>query len=387
MEQPEGFRAPKLEHFVIRLKKALYGLKQAGLAWWRTLRDSMKELGFEGLRSDAGLFIFRNEHGFVIAVIYVDDALFVGPNSNLVQELKQKFMKRWECRDLGEITEFLRMRVHKDSSKIELDQCAYLETVLERCGMQSCKTAATPLPAGYMPEPVSLDTVIDPELRSRYQMVIGSLLYLMLGTRPDIAFAVTKLAQFAARPSEEHFSKALYICRYLRGTSKYCLTYDGKSDQGLIACTDSDWASDGLKRRSQTGYFLKLAGGAISWTSRAQKTIALSSTEAEYMALSDCSRQVVWMHTLLGELGYSLKPIPICGDNQGSIFIASNPVTEKRSKHIDIRFHYIREVIERKLAEVFFIDGDKNPADLLTKNLGSVKFLLFRPEYGLHFSK
>jgi hypothetical protein len=103
------------------------------------------------------------------------------------------------------------------------------------------------------------------------------------------------------------------------------------------------------------------------------------------MALSDCSRQVVWMHTLMGELGYHLKPIPICGDNQGSIFIASNPVTEKRSKHIDIRYHYIREVIERKLAEVFFIDGENNPADLLTKNLGSVKVLKFRPEYGLRF--
>jgi hypothetical protein len=387
MEQPEGFRAPGHEDFVLRLIKALYGLKQAGLAWWRTLRDSMKELGFEGLKSDAGLFIFRNKHGFVIAVIYVDDALFCGPNKALVQELKQKFMQRWECRDLGDVTEFLRMRVHKDSSKVKLDQCAYLETVLERCGMQNCKTAATPLPAGYMPEPVSLETVIDPELRSRYQMVIGSLLYLMLGSRPDIAFAVTKLAQFAARPSEEHFSKALYICRYLRGTSKYCLTYDGTSGEGLVACTDSDWASDPQGRRSQTGYFLKLAGGAISWTSRAQKTIALSSTEAEYMALSDCSRQVVWMHTLMGELGYNLRPVPICGDNQGSIFIASNPVTEKRSKHIDIRFHYIREVIERKLAEVFFIDGDKNPADLLTKNLGSVKFLLFRPAYGLHFLK
>jgi len=130
-----------------------------------------------------------------------------------------------------------------------------------------------------------------------------------------------------------------------------------------------------------------MAGGAISWMSRAQKTVALSSTEAEYMALSDCSRQVVWMHTLLGELGYHLKPVPIYVDNQGSIFIASNPVTEKRSKHIDIRFHYIREVVERKLAEIYFIDGDKNPADLLTKNLGSVKFLLFRPAYGLHFSK
>ena len=130
---------------------------------------------------------------------------------------------------------------------------------------------------------------------------------------------------------------------------------------------------------------IKLAGGLISWTTKAQKTVALSSTEAEYMALSDCSRQVVWMHTLMGELGYSLKPIPICGDNQGSIFIASNPVTERRSKHIDIRYHYVREVISRKYTHVFFINSDKNPTDMFTKNLGSVKFLKYRGELGLEF--
>jgi len=215
LEQPEGFRVPDLEHFVIRLKRALYSLKQAGLTWWRMLRDSMKELGFEGLVSDAGLFIFRSEHGFVIAVIYVDDALFCGPNKALVLELKQKFMQRWECRDLGDVTEFLRMSITQYSGKVHIDQRAYLETVLECCGMQDCKSAVTPLPAGYMPEPVSQDTAIDPELRSRYQTVIGSLLYLMLGTRPDIAFAVTKLAQFAARPSKDHLNKVLYICCYL----------------------------------------------------------------------------------------------------------------------------------------------------------------------------
>ena len=176
-------------------------------------------------------------------------------------------MKKWECRDLGDVTEFLHMKVHRDGSKINLDQCAYLETVLEPCRMQNCKSAATPLLAGYMSESVSPDTAINPELQRHYQMVIGSLLYLMIGTRPDIAFAVTKLAQFAARPSEEHFNKALYICRYLRGTSKYCLTDYSTSGQGLIACTDSDWASDSNNRRSQTGYFLKLAGGAISWMS------------------------------------------------------------------------------------------------------------------------
>lgn len=170
------------------------------------------------------------------------------------------------------------------------------------------------------------------------------------------------------------------------GTKTYSLTYDGDSkDSQLIAYADSDWASDPSSRRSQTGYFLRLANGIISWTSRVQKTIALSSTEAEYMALSDCSRQVIWIKNLLGEIGYKLGPLPICGDNQGSIFMAQNPVTEKRSKHINIRYHYIREVVEQQLVNLFYIPGDDNPADMFTKNLGHVKFLKFRPQLGLRF--
>ena len=167
--------------------------------------------------------------------------------------------------------------------------------------------------------------------------------------------------------------------------SALTLTYNGSSKQGISACTDSDWASDSTSQQSQTGYFIKMAKGLISWTSRAQKTIALSSTEAEYMTLSDCSCQVVWIHTLLGELRYHMKAIPICRDNQGSIFISSNPVTKKRSKHIDIRYHYIREVISRNLVEVYYIEGEENPADLLTKNLGIVKFQKFRAILGFKF--
>ena len=136
---------------------------------------------------------------------------------------------------------------------------------------------------------------VDPKLRATYQSVIGSLLYIMLGTRPDIAYAVTVMSQFAVNPSREHLDKALYICRYLAGTQKYALVYEGLTNKGLIAYTDSDWAADPIKWRSVTGFFFKLANGIISWLSHSQKTVALSSTEAEYMALSDCSCQAVWI--------------------------------------------------------------------------------------------
>ena len=343
----------------------------------------MKLMGFTRLSSDAGLFLYKSKDDFVLVIVYVDDALFCGKNKSLVAELKAKFMKRWECRDLGETKEFLRMRILRVGREIRIDQILYLDKLVIRCGLQNAKSAPTPLPAGYIPEPNKGQATAD--LRSRYQTVIGSLLYIMLGTRPDIAFAVTKLAQYAVNPSQEHLNKALYVCRYLIGTRDYYLSYDGRKGLGLTACTDSDWASDPNSRRSQTGFFLKLAGGIFSWTSRAQKTIAHSATEAEYMALSDCSRQVVWIRSLLSEIGYKLKAVPICGDNQGSIFMSSNPVTEARSKHIDIRFHYIRQVVEEGKVEVFFIDGNDNPADMFTKNLGHIKFNKFRAQLGLVF--
>jgi len=207
----------------------------------------------------------------------------------------------------------------------------------------------------------------------------------MLGTRPDIAYAVIKLSQFSANPSEEHLTRALGICHYLVGTPDYALVYNGDSNMGLIAYTDSDWGQDKIKRRSITGFFLKLADGVVSWQSRAQKTVAHSSTEAEYMAMSDCSRQVMWIQSLLRELGFSESRTPICGDNQGSIFIASNPVQEHRTKHIDIRYHYIRERVEEGDVELFFIPGTDNPADLLTKALGDNLFQRFIKEYGLEF--
>ena len=164
-------------------------------------------------------------------------------------------------------------------------ECVSPTKVIKHCGMLNAKSASTPLPAGYYA--IKNTEPVDAELHSRFQMVIGSLLYLVLGTRPDIAFAVTHLSCHSVNPSQDHLSKALYIWCYLIGTSKYSLVYNGGSGAGLTACTDLDWGSDPTSCLSQTGFYLKLADGLISWTSHVQKTIAYSSTEAEYMALSD----------------------------------------------------------------------------------------------------
>jgi hypothetical protein len=226
------------------------------------------------------------------------------------------------------------MRITRKGKDIHLDQRDYLDKVLEHFSMTNAKSAPTPLPSNWVPQ--LNKGKASPELLRKYQSIIGSLLYLMIGTHPDIAFAVTKLAQFSANPSQEHFERPKYICRYLVGTRSYSLVFKHAPEKGLAAYTDLDWASDPITRQSVTGYFFQLAGGPITWRSRAQNTVAHSLTEAEYMALSDCSRQVCWIRNIFLELGMHLGPILIYADNQGSIFIGSNPVQEIRTKHINV---------------------------------------------------
>jgi Reverse transcriptase (RNA-dependent DNA polymerase) len=375
MRQPEGFVTIGQENKVICLQRALYGLKQAGLAWWKELSQSMKVLGFKHLNSDAGIFVCCEGTELIVAVVYVDDAMFFGKNKKLVNKKKALFMAKWECRDLGEVKEFLRMQVKRQGLDITIDQVNYLKKVLERFQMTNAKATQTPLPSNWDLKE-NKGKAMAAEV-TRYQSIIGSLLYLMIGTCPDISYAVTHLSQFSINPSEDHYKAALHICRYLASTQDYKLVYGKTADKGLMAYTDSDWAADKIRRCSVTGYFFKLANGIISWRSHAQKTVALSSTEAEYMAISDCSQQAVWIKTLIEELGIRLNAIPLYGDNQGSIFIASSPVQESRTKHIDIQYHYIREVIGAKKVKLMFMPGEMNPADMFTKNLQKIKFLKF----------
>jgi hypothetical protein len=353
MEQPKGFKVKGQEGKVLHLLRTINRLKQATLAWWKALNKSMGELGFTCLCLDSRIFVNKDQS--IIIIIYIDNVLFLGTDKQKLLKTKEQFMKRQEYRDLSNAQEFLCMCIRCKDSKIHLDQSAYLQKVIEHFNLQNAKPAPTPLPEGYQPSPVIENT--SATLCSKYQQVIGSLLYIMLGTQPDIAFVVIKLSRFASNPTKKHLEKALYICCYLLGTPDYALVYDGPGNGGLLAYANSDWASDPNTRKSTSGYVVKLADAIFSWNMHAQKTIVLLSTEAEYIFLSDTSCQLIWVRNLFSKLSIELAPILLFEDNQGSIFIASNPVQEKHSKHIDLHYHYIRDVVQDGKVELFFVEG------------------------------
>ena len=269
------------------------------------------------------------------------------------------------------------MQVTWHGSEIQINQANYLKKVLEHFQMTNAKLTLTPLLNNWDPK-LNAGKAMAAEI-THYQSIIELLLYLMIGTHPDIAFAVTNLSQFCTNPSEDHYKAALHICHYLVGTQDYTVVYSKTSDKGLYS------VPIGLLIKS--GNFFKLARGIICWQSYAQKSIALSSTEVEYMAISNCSRQAVWIKTLIEEIGFWLKAIPIYGDNQGLIFISSNAVQEKQIKHIDICYHYIHKLIGAKQVDLYFVPGEMNPANIFTKNLAKVKFTQFQNQMGLDFNK
>jgi len=286
------------------------------------MTKSMLALGFKRCKSNASVYYYHDKKtkALVIAIVYVDNVCFMSTKGSLLlNELKQKFMARWECCDLGKTTEFLGMYISCDckNQKIFIDQCKYLEKVLVRFNVATNPTH-TPLLSKFSFKPN--EKQCDPKFYQKYQQLVGSLMYLMIGSRPDIGFAIVKLAQQMANPFNNHYRVGLHLCRYLLATHRYRLVYNGLSNKLLVAYSDSDWDQDHKHRKSTTGYFTMLAQGITFWLSRKQKSVALSSTEAEYMVLSDCSRQLVWISNLLSEIGFDISVPHLYGDNLGSLF-------------------------------------------------------------------
>jgi hypothetical protein len=333
-------------------------------------------------KGSSGVFVHKTSNGIVIAIVYVDDSIFFGSSPALITTKHKEFMETWECCDLGEPKEFLHMCICRpDLSNIYLDQTTYLHKVLANFGQTNACLAPTPLPTGCYP--IANQGEVNLQLQSNYQELIRSLPYLMISTRSDIAFAVTKLAQHTANPSQDHYNRALHVCQYLVGTPNYMLYYKGHSKKGFQAYIDADWASNPNTQKSTTGYFVKLADCTFSWKLQAQKCITLSSTESEYIAALDCCKQLCWIINLNCEIGYPLHYILLSVDNQGAIFLASNPAQERQTKHVDIAYHHIRECMEEGKVKPEYIPGVENPTDLLTKNLDQHKYCIFLSVFGL----
>ena len=299
MEQQEGFIVKGQERKVCQLRKAIYSLKQATLQWNKQLHKSLLEMGFTCCTADPGTYYKITGDMIIILLIYVNDALFMDSDKAQLLNHKKTFIKQWKSHDLGKAKEYLGMRITRDckAHMITLDQTYYVEKVAKCFGQENCKEVSTPLSTRYSLRSNEGNT--NPTLRSCYQLVIGSLLYIMLETRPDIAYLVIKMAQFSTNPSEEHPQRALYIVCYLSSTMNLCIWYSASGNQnGLIAYFNTDWAGDHETSCFTTGYAIFLANSIVFWLSRQQKRIRLSSTEAEYCDMT-VMILLLFCHTLL----------------------------------------------------------------------------------------
>ncbi|KAK2578415.1 hypothetical protein KPH14_012187 [Odynerus spinipes] len=310
--------------------------------------------------------------------VYVDDLLVLSSNNDLELEFKTELSKRIEVKDMGEAKEFLGIQIERNKSadEVYIQQNKYIINMLEKFKMSDCKPVATPADPNVKFTEVGneneTDNLADKEL---YLEAIGSLLYVSQVTRPDIAFIVNKLSSFCKEPKQQHWNAVKRVFRYLKGSVDFRLKYKRVSDQKIIGYSDSDWANDTRDRKSITGCIFLMNEGPISWYSKKQKTVALSTVEAEYIALSFTCQEAMWLRSLTKEIiEKGDQIIELVCDNNGSIINARNNSINQRTKHIDLRHHFIRERIENKEINVRHIGTEENIADLFTKALA-------RPQY------
>ena len=397
MEQPEGFVDEANPTYVCKLKKSLYGLKQSARLWNSTLTQHLLSDGYKKSSADECIFIKTAGKNFVILAVYVDDVIPVSNNTQMMEEEKLKLMKKFEMVDKGPIHYVLGMVINRDreSRTLTISQPEYLRSVLARFNMDNCNPVATPLEVGRN----FRRTAEDEEKAdiSLYQQAIGCLTYASLISRPDIAVATRTMAQYMSNPSRCHWSGVKRILRYIKGTLEHGLVFsstdNSSSDNVLVGFSDADWAGDLDTRRSTSGYTFFIGNALVSWSSRKQATVAKSSTEAEYVALSGATQEAIWLRRLVSDVP-SQKPsatvindenLPtlINEDNQGAIDLSKNAKHHERTKHIDIAYHFIRERVATNEVIVKYCNTNDMIADVMTKALPRVKFEKFRSLLGV----
>jgi Reverse transcriptase (RNA-dependent DNA polymerase)/gag-polypeptide of LTR copia-type len=390
MEQPPSFEFANREKYVLKLKKALYGLKQGGRRWYETLTQMLTDMGFKRSDADHAVFYKLDKDSLTVLVIYVDDCAITGNSTLQIENTKRELQEKFRLTDMGPLSWMLGIAVTQDRAArtISLSQRSYIDTILSRCKFANMTSRATPMdPNIVLSKEQSPQTPEDIEYMKNvpYRKCIGMLMWADLGTRPDIAFAVSALAQFSENPGIAHWEAVKRVFRYLKGTRDYVLTY-GTEKTGLIGYSDADGNSQ-EHRRAISGYAYLIDGGAVSWTSKKQELVTLSTTESEYVATTHAAKEGIWLHRLISELFRPLTdPTSLLCDNQSAIALSKDGSFHARTKHIDIRYHFIRYVIEEGSIELIYCPTDDMAADILTKPLPAPRILSLAKALGLHVS-
>lgn len=338
-------------------------------------------MGFKNSLNDPCIYTGKGDNKVIIA-LYVDDLIVCGKSLSDIDNVKRELSKRYKMKDLGELKTFLGVEViQKPSGDVWLGQPSYTKNILKEFNMENSNPIETPAEANAHLVPCEEGDEYNNQ--KEYQAAVGSLLYLSTKTRPDISFAVGQASRYCSKPSRQHWSAVKRILRYLKGTPTMGILYQINIDNNFVGYSDADWAGDSSDRKSTSGYSFMMQGGCISWASRKQSTVALSTAEAEYAALSSATQEALWLKHLLTELIEDPGPVCIFEDNQATIQIAKNPRFHSRCKHVAIKMHFVRDHVVRGNLEIIHCPSSEMISDVLTKALAKEKFKYFRTLLGM----
>ncbi|PKU68330.1 Retrovirus-related Pol polyprotein from transposon TNT 1-94 [Dendrobium catenatum] len=382
MRQPVGFVDPLLPNHVCKLHKSIYGLKQSPRQWFKKLTTLLLQFGFRFSRSDPSLLLYTHKQIHLYFLIYVDDILLTGNDNSTMQRLLDHLHVTFQIKQMQDVSLYLGIQITHSSDCILLQQSHYATKILEKAGFSTCTPAATPITSKSTQTDFNSQPYSDPQL---YRTIAGSLQYLSI-TRPDIAFAVNSICQHMHNPTVRDFQALKRLLRYIKGTLPLGIRIT-RGDLQLRSFVDADWAADSMDRKSITGHCTFLGSTIISWCSKKQTTVAKSSTEAEYRALSTAVSEVIWLRRLAAELQIpQTSPTVIHCDNTSAIALAHNPVFHARTKHIEIDHHFIRNHLDSGQISVIHLSTIDQIADIFTKSLTATRFISLRNKLNIQSS-
>jgi hypothetical protein len=379
VEQPPGFEDSKFPNHVYKLHKALYGLKQAPRAWYECLKDFLLRKSFEIGKADPTLFTRKVDKDVFVCQIYVDDIIFGSTNQSWCEDFSRIVTKRFEMSMMGKLTLFLGFQIKQLKKGTFIYQTKYTKDMLKKFDMENAKPIKTPMQTNG-----HLDLNEDGKAIAQkvYRSMIGSLLY-FCASRPDIMLSVCMCARFQANPKKCHLMDVKRILRYLVYTPYLGLWYPKGSTFDLLGYSNSDYASCKVDRKSTSRSCQFRGRSLVSWSSKKQNSVALFTVEAEYVAAGACCAELLWMRFTLSDFGCKFSKIPLLYDYESAIKLANNPVNHSKTKHIDIRYHFLRDHETKGDIVLSHVSSDKQIADIFTKPLDEQRFSTLRSELNI----